>query len=220
MGRPFYCFKENLGQRKGRKSLRQHCRALRRECLRSHSSSGRPGYAAAFSAQDRAILFLVPRKCSSAPQANLFPIRRISSDMNTTETVFAFVIGVFLVSGPMLRGEQPMAGSSTFAGVEGLLSSNPNGAGSQPAAAQDSAQSQQHRSDSHSAKQDMKNAGHQSMNATKSAEQGAKKGTQHTYRTSKNDTQKAAHKTENTAGGAVNGGKAEAKKPDPSFPPR
>jgi hypothetical protein len=55
--------------------------------------------------------------------------------------------------------------------------------------------------DNSGAKQDMKNAGHETKKATKA------------YNASKNDTKKAANKTKNTTKGAVEGGKEGAKQP-------
>ncbi len=66
------------------------------------------------------------------------------------------------------------------------------------------------------AKQDMKDAGHDSKNAAKDAGRGVKKGTKKTYHATKRGTQKAWNKTRNTTKGAVKGGKAGAKQPDES----
>ncbi|MGB7133944.1 MAG: hypothetical protein WBD46_01560 [Acidobacteriaceae bacterium] len=64
-----------------------------------------------------------------------------------------------------------------------------------------------------SAKQDMKDAGHDTKDGAKDAGKGIKKGTKKTYHTSKKDTKKAWHKTKNTTKGAVDGGKQGAKEP-------
>jgi len=59
------------------------------------------------------------------------------------------------------------------------------------------------------AKQDMKDAGHDTKNAVKSAGRGTKKA----YHATKNGTKKAWNKTKSTTKGAVDGGKAGAKEP-------
>jgi hypothetical protein len=64
-----------------------------------------------------------------------------------------------------------------------------------------------------SAKQDMKDAGHDTKAGAKDAGKGVKKGTKKSYKTSKKDTKKAYNKTKNTTKGAVNGGKAGGKEP-------
>ncbi len=63
------------------------------------------------------------------------------------------------------------------------------------------------------AKQDMKNAGHESKDAAKDTGSGVKKGTKKAYHSTKHGTKKAWHKTKNTTTGAVNGGKEGAKQP-------
>ena len=74
------------------------------------------------------------------------------------------------------------------------------------------------------AKQDMKNAGHETKNAAKDAghgvQQGTKKGydstksgTKKAYHSTKHGTKKAWHKTKNTTKGAVNGGEEGARQP-------
>jgi uncharacterized protein (UPF0333 family) len=63
------------------------------------------------------------------------------------------------------------------------------------------------------AKQDMKDAGHDTKNAAKSAANGTKKGTKKAYSSTKNGTKKAASKTKNATKGAVEGGKEGAKQP-------
>ena len=68
--------------------------------------------------------------------------------------------------------------------------------------------------DNSGAKQDMKNAGHETKDATKDAAQGTKQGTKKAYNATKNTTKKAATKTKNTTKGAVQGGKEGAKQPD------
>lgn len=61
-----------------------------------------------------------------------------------------------------------------------------------------------------SAKQDMKNAGHDSKDAAKDAGNGVKKGTKKAYHSTKKGSKKAWNKTRNTAKGAVKGGKEGA----------
>jgi hypothetical protein len=63
------------------------------------------------------------------------------------------------------------------------------------------------------AKQDMKDAGHDTKNAAKSAGHGVKQGTKKTYHATKNGTKKGWNKTKNTTKGAVEGGKEGAKQP-------
>jgi hypothetical protein len=63
------------------------------------------------------------------------------------------------------------------------------------------------------AKQDMKDAGHDTKNAVKSAGRGTKQGTKKAYHATKNGTKKAWNKTKSTTKGAVDGGKAGAKEP-------
>jgi hypothetical protein len=63
------------------------------------------------------------------------------------------------------------------------------------------------------AKQDMKDAGHDTKSAAKSAANGTKQGTKKAYHSTKRGTKKAWHKTENTTKGAVDGGKEGAKQP-------
>lgn len=64
------------------------------------------------------------------------------------------------------------------------------------------------------AKQDMKNAGHDTKNAARSAGHGVKQGTKKAYHKTKHATKKAYHKTANTTKGAVNGAKQGAKQPE------
>jgi hypothetical protein len=64
-----------------------------------------------------------------------------------------------------------------------------------------------------SAKQDMKDAGHETKGAAKDAAQGTKKETGKAYRSTKNGSKKAWSKTKNTTKGAVEGGKEGAKQP-------
>jgi hypothetical protein len=71
--------------------------------------------------------------------------------------------------------------------------------------------SQQHDS---GAKQDMKNAGHDTKNAADNAARGTKQGTKKAYHATKRGTKKAYSKTKHTAKGAVNGGKEGAHQPD------
>lgn len=63
------------------------------------------------------------------------------------------------------------------------------------------------------AKQDMKDAGHDTKNAAKSAGHGVKQGTKKAYHATKNGTRKAWHKTKSTTKGAIEGGKEGAKAP-------
>jgi hypothetical protein len=63
------------------------------------------------------------------------------------------------------------------------------------------------------AKQDMKNAGHETKNATKDAAHGTKQGTKKAYGATKNGTKKAWSKTKSTTKGAVKGGENGAKQP-------
>jgi Ni/Co efflux regulator RcnB len=65
------------------------------------------------------------------------------------------------------------------------------------------------------AKQDMKNAGHETSNAAKDAGNGAKQGTKKAYNKSKAGTKKAYNKSKSTTQGAVDGAKAGAKQPQP-----
>jgi hypothetical protein len=64
-----------------------------------------------------------------------------------------------------------------------------------------------------SAKQDMKNAGHDTKQGAKDAGHGVKKGTKHAWHSSKKGTKKAWKKTKNTTKGAVNGAKEGAREP-------
>lgn len=73
----------------------------------------------------------------------------------------------------------------------------------QPAAAQDNG-----------AKQDMKDAGHETKGAAKDAAHGTKQGTKKAYHSTKRGTKKAWHKTKDTTKGAVNGAKEGAKQPE------
>jgi hypothetical protein len=65
-----------------------------------------------------------------------------------------------------------------------------------------------------SAKQDMKDAGHETKNAAKDAGHGTKQGTKKAYRSTKQGTKKAWSKTKNTTKGAADGAKEGAKQPD------
>ncbi len=65
-----------------------------------------------------------------------------------------------------------------------------------------------------SAKQDMKDAGHETKNAAKDVGHGTKQGTKKVYHSAKRGTKKAWHKTENTTKGTVHGAKEGAKQPD------
>ena len=64
------------------------------------------------------------------------------------------------------------------------------------------------------AKQDMKDAGHDTKDAAKDAGHGVKQGTKKAYHKTKHTTKKVWHKTEDTTKGAVNGGKEGAKQPE------
>jgi hypothetical protein len=64
------------------------------------------------------------------------------------------------------------------------------------------------------AKQDMKDAGHESKDAVKDAGHGVKQGTKKAYHKTKHGTKKAWHKTKNTTTGAVDGAKEGAKQPE------
>jgi hypothetical protein len=64
------------------------------------------------------------------------------------------------------------------------------------------------------AKQDMKNAGHESKDAAKSAGHGVKQETKKAYHKTKHGTKKAYHKTKDTTTGAANGAKKGAKQPE------
>jgi hypothetical protein len=66
-----------------------------------------------------------------------------------------------------------------------------------------------------SAKQDMKDAGHETKDAAKDAGHGVKKGTKKAYNKTKNGTKKGWDKTKNTTKGAVNGAKEGAHEPTP-----
>jgi hypothetical protein len=61
------------------------------------------------------------------------------------------------------------------------------------------------------AKQDMKDAGHESKDAAKDAGHGVKQETKKVYHKTKNGTKKAYHKTKNATTGAANGAKEGAK---------
>jgi Ni/Co efflux regulator RcnB len=74
--------------------------------------------------------------------------------------------------------------------------------------------SQTRSSDTGTAKQDMKDAGHQSKDAARDAGHGVKKGTTKAYHSTKRVTKKAWNKTANTTKGAIHGGKEGAKQPD------
>jgi Ni/Co efflux regulator RcnB len=74
---------------------------------------------------------------------------------------------------------------------------------SQPSSSQDSG-----------AKQDMKDAGHETKDAAKDTGRGVKQGTKKAYHKTKRGTKKAWHKTADTTKGAVNGGKEGAKTPE------
>jgi len=64
------------------------------------------------------------------------------------------------------------------------------------------------------AKQDMKDAGHETKDAAKDAGHSVKQGTRKAYHKTKHGTKKAWHKTKDTTEGAVDGAKEGAKKPE------
>jgi hypothetical protein len=64
------------------------------------------------------------------------------------------------------------------------------------------------------AKQDMKNAGHESKDAAKDTGHGVKQGTKKAYHKTEKGTKKAWHKTKDTTKGATNGAKEGAKQPE------
>jgi type IV secretory pathway TrbL component len=64
------------------------------------------------------------------------------------------------------------------------------------------------------AKQDMKDAGHESNDAAKDVGHGVKQGTKKAYYKTKHGTKKAWHKTKDTTTGAVSGAKEGAKQPE------
>ena len=64
------------------------------------------------------------------------------------------------------------------------------------------------------AKQDMKDAGHETKDAVKDAGHATKQGTKKVYHKTKRATKKAWHKTEDTTKGAVDGAKEGARRPD------
>jgi Ni/Co efflux regulator RcnB len=64
------------------------------------------------------------------------------------------------------------------------------------------------------AKQDMKDAGHETKDAAKDAGHGVDQGTKKAYHKTKHGTKKAWHKTKDTTKGAVDGAKEGAKRPE------
>ena len=64
------------------------------------------------------------------------------------------------------------------------------------------------------AKQDMKDAGHESKDAAKDAGHSVKHGTRKAYHATKHGTKKAWHKTKDTTTGAAHGAKEGAKQPE------
>lgn len=64
------------------------------------------------------------------------------------------------------------------------------------------------------AKQDMKDAGHETKDAAKDTGHAIDHGTKKAYHKTKRGTKKAWHKTEDTSRGAVNGAKEGAKQPE------
>lgn len=67
--------------------------------------------------------------------------------------------------------------------------------------------------DTHTAGQDMRNAGHDTKDAARDAGHATKKGTQKAYHKTKRGTRKAYNKTKNTTKGAIEGGKEGAHEP-------
>jgi hypothetical protein len=63
------------------------------------------------------------------------------------------------------------------------------------------------------AKQDMKNAGHETKDAAHDTGDGVKHGTKKAYHSTKNGTKKAWNKTKSTTKGAADGAKEGAKQP-------
>jgi Ni/Co efflux regulator RcnB len=63
------------------------------------------------------------------------------------------------------------------------------------------------------AKQDMRDAGHETKNAARDAGHGVKQGTKKAYHKTKYGTKKAWHKTKSTTKGAVEGAKEGAHQP-------
>jgi hypothetical protein len=68
--------------------------------------------------------------------------------------------------------------------------------------------------DDSGAKQDMRDAGHETKNAAKDLGHGVKKGTEKGYHKTKRGTKRAWHKTEDTTKGAVHGAKEGAHRSD------
>ena len=66
----------------------------------------------------------------------------------------------------------------------------------------------------HTAKQDMRNAGHETKEAAKDTGRGVKHGTEKAYHSTKRGTRKAWHKTKDTTKGAVRGAKVGARESD------
>ena len=64
------------------------------------------------------------------------------------------------------------------------------------------------------AKQDMKDAGHETKAAAKDAAHGTKQGTKKAYHKTERGTKKAYRKTKDTTKGAVNGAKEGARTPE------
>ena len=64
------------------------------------------------------------------------------------------------------------------------------------------------------AKQEMKDAGHETKDAAVDAGHGVKQGTKKAYHATKRTTKKVWHKTKNTTKGAVEGGKEGAHQPE------
>lgn len=64
------------------------------------------------------------------------------------------------------------------------------------------------------AKQDMKDAGHETKDAAKDAAHGTKQGTKKAYHKTKHGTKKAYHKSKDTTKGAVDGAKEGARTPE------
>jgi len=92
---------------------------------------------------------------------------------------------------------------SAFFLAAALSSGSAFGWSAQPAAAEDSG-----------ARQDMKDAGHETKDAAKDVGHGTEQGTKKAYHSTKRGTKKAWHKTKDTTKGAVNGAKEGAKQPE------
>jgi len=125
--------------------------------------------------------------------------------MNSAAILSTVALGALLAWGAApASGRQPSASPLNSKLLSGTDAGQGGGSSAQPP--------------QNDAKQDMKSAGKKTVGAAKDAGRGIKKGTKHAYRSTKHGTEKAARKTKNTAKGAVNGGKAGAKKPTGPLP--